>query len=174
MRLQFLCAMMIVAQAIVSAQAPKQAKQAPDPRSLVLVGDRFKPLKYDEMTPEQKTMIDHLLAGERRGGGGPFNVLLRSPEVGDLGQQFGGAMRFRTGLPRDVSEVIIIMTGRFWMAQYEWNAHKNAALQNGVSQAIVDAIAAGKRPAGMAAEIEIAYNLIDELLTSHQVTDRTD
>jgi len=41
---------------------------------LVLVGDRFKPLKYDDMTPEQKTMIDHLLAGERRGAGGQFNA----------------------------------------------------------------------------------------------------
>jgi 4-carboxymuconolactone decarboxylase len=174
MRLQIFCAVMIGAIAIVSAQAPsKQAKQAPDPRSLVLVGDRFKPLKYDDMTPEQKTMIDHLLAGERRGAGGPFNVLLRSPEVGDLGQQFGGAMRFRTTLPRDVAEVIIIMTGRFWMAQYEWNAHKAAALQNGVNPAIVDAIATGKRPTGMAPEMELAYNLIDELLTTHQVTDAT-
>jgi len=165
---------MIGAKAIVSAQAPsKQAKQAPDPHTLVLVGDRFKPLKYDEMTPEQKTMIDHLLAGERGGAGGPFNVLLRSPEVGDLGAQFGGAMRFRTGLPGNVREVIIIMTGRYWMAQYEWNAHKAAALQNGVSPAIVDAIATGKRPAGMPPEMELAYNLIDELLTTHQVTDAT-
>src|SRR5437016_4580820 len=131
MRLQFFCAVMIGAIPIVSAQSPsKQAKEAPDPRSLVLIGDRFKPLKYDEMTSEQKTMIDHLLAGERGGANGPFNVLLRSPEVGDLGAQFGGAMRFRTGLPGNVREGIIIMTGRYWMAQYEWNAHKAAALPN--------------------------------------------
>jgi 4-carboxymuconolactone decarboxylase len=174
MRLQFFLAFMIGGMTIVSAQtSPTGTKKAPDPRSLVLVGDRFKPLKYDEMTPEQKTMIDHLLAGERGGANGPFNVLLRSPEVGDLGQQFGGAMRFRTGLPRNVSEVIIIMTGRFWMAQYEWNSHRNAALQNGVPPAIVDAIAAGRRPTGMPAEMEVAYNLIDELLTTHQVTDAT-
>jgi 4-carboxymuconolactone decarboxylase len=125
------------------------------------------------MTPEQKTMIDHLLAGERGGVRGPFNVLLRSPEVGDLGAEFGGAMRFRTGLPADVREVIILMTGRYWMAQYEWTSHKAAALQNGVSPAIVDAIATGKRPAGMKPEMELAYNLIDELLTTHQVTDAT-
>jgi 4-carboxymuconolactone decarboxylase len=118
-------------------------------------------------------MIDHLLAGERGGVRGPFNVLLRSPEVGDLGQQFGGAMRFRTGLPKDVSEVIIIMTGRYWMAQYEWNSHQAAALQNGVDPAIVNAIATGKRPARMSPEIELAYNFIDELLTTHQVTDAT-
>jgi 4-carboxymuconolactone decarboxylase len=174
MRLPYICAAMIGAIAIVSAQAPStQTKQAPDPHSLVLLGDRFKPLKYDDMIPEQKIMIDHLLAGERGGANGPFNVLLRSPEVGDLGAQFGGAMRFRTGLPKDVSEVIIIMTGRFWMAQYEWNAHKAAALRNGVPMAIVDAIAAGKRPTGMPPEMEVAYNLIDELLTTHQVTDAT-
>ncbi|HTB18962.1 MAG TPA: substrate-binding domain-containing protein, partial [Bryobacteraceae bacterium] len=116
-------------------------KQAPDPSSVVLVGDRFKPLKYDEMTPQQKAMIDHLLAGQRQGARGPFNVLLRSPEVGDLAQEFGGSMRFHSALPKDVSETIIIMTGRFWMAQYEWTAHKAAALQNGVKPAIVDAIA---------------------------------
>src|ERR1700761_5725500 len=100
MRLRVFCTLVVGSLCIASAQtAPAQAKQAPDPHKLVLVGDRFKPLQYDEMTPEQKVMIDHLLAGERGGANGPFNVLLRSPEVGDLGQQFGGAMRFRTGLP---------------------------------------------------------------------------
>ncbi len=174
MRFQILGTLLVGMMVSAVAQtSSKQEKQSVDPRSLVLVGDRFKPLKYDQMTPEQKTMIDHLLSGERGGARGPFNVLLRSPEVGDLGQQFGGAMRFRTGLPRDVSEVIIIMTGRFWTAQYEWNSHRTAALQNGVSPAIVDAIAMGKRPAAMPPRLEIAYNLIDEILTTHQVTDAT-
>ena len=176
MRLQIFCAFVIGLMGIASAQTSSSqspVKQAPDPHSLVLVGDRFRPLKYDEMTGEQRTMIDHLLAGERQGARGPFNVLLRSPEVGDLAQQFGGSMRFRTALPKDVSETIIIMTGRFWMAQYEWTAHKAAALQNGVKPAIVDAIATGKRPTGMSPQMEVAYNFIDELLTTHQVTDAT-
>ena len=64
---------------LLAAQAP-----APNPRDIQLVGDRFKPLKYDEMAPAQKTMMDHLVNAERRGAGGPFNVLLRSPEMGDL------------------------------------------------------------------------------------------
>src|SRR3984957_20616941 len=162
MRLRISYVLVIGLMGIASAQTSSSeapVKQAPDPRSLVLVGDRFRPLKYDEMTGEQRTMIDHLLAGERGGVRGPFNVLLRSPEVGDLGQQFGGAMRFRTGLPGNVREVIIIMTGRYWMAQYEWNSHKAAALQNGVNPAIVGAIATGKRPTGIPPEMELAYNL---------------
>src|ERR1700733_11108063 len=176
MRLQILCAFVIGVMEVAGAQtssAPVPVKQAPDPRSLVLVGDRFQPLKYDQMTSEQKTMIDHLLAGERQGARGPFNVLLRSPEVGDLAQQFGGSMRFHTALPKDVSETIIIMTGRFWMAQYEWTAHQAVALQNALKPAIVDAIANGKRPTGMSPQMEVAYNFIDELLTTHQVTDAT-
>jgi 4-carboxymuconolactone decarboxylase len=167
MRLPLFCALIA---SIANAQAPKQPI---DPHSLVLLGDRFKPLKYDDMTPEQKTMVGHLLSGERGGVRGPFNVLLRSPEVGDLGAEFGGAMRFRNPFPAPVRETIILMTGRYWMAQYEWRAHKAAAIQNGLSSATVDAIATGKRPSGMPEDIKVAYNLIDELLTSHQVSNDT-
>jgi 4-carboxymuconolactone decarboxylase len=142
-----------------------------DKRNLGLVGDRFKPLVYDDMTPAQKTMIDHLLDGERRNLGGPFNVLLRSPEMGDLAQQFGASMRFHAALPKPALETVIIVTARFWMAQFEWSAHKRAALQAGVSQAVVDAIANGQRPAGMTPDVETAYNFIVELLKTRQVSD---
>ena len=164
LQLSFIC---VIAAGIVSAQ------RVPTTDNLGLVGDRFKPLTYAEMTPAQKTMVDHLLAGERRGMGGPFNVLLRSPEMGDLAQQFGASMRFHSVLPRNVAETVIILTARWWMAQFEWNAHKRAALQAGVSPAIVDAIATGKRPAGMDPQLEAAYNFITELLKTRQVGDAT-
>jgi 4-carboxymuconolactone decarboxylase len=125
------------------------------------------------MTPEQKTMIDHLLAGERQNLGGPFNVLLRSPEMGDLAQQFGASMRFHAALPKPALETVIIVTARYWMAQFEWTAHKRAALQAGVSPAVVDAIANGKHPDGMTPDVETAYNFIAELLKTRQVGDAT-
>lgn len=149
-----------------NAQAP-----APNPRDVQLVGDRFKPLKYDDMTPAQKTMMDHLVQGERRGAGGPFNVLLRSPEMGDLVQQFGASMRFHSSLPRRLNEMAIIITARHWTAQYEWNAHRTAAAQAGLKEPIIQAIAAGKRPAGMDADETIVYNFATELLNTHQVSD---
>jgi 4-carboxymuconolactone decarboxylase len=139
--------------------------------NLGLAGGRFKPLTYAEMSPGQKTMIDHLLAGERPSLGGPFNVFLRSPEMGDLAQQFGASMRFHAALPKPALETVIIVTARYWMAQFEWTAHKRAALQAGVSPAIVDAIAAGKRPVGMDPDVETAYNFITELLKTKQVGD---
>jgi 4-carboxymuconolactone decarboxylase len=150
-----------------------QQAAAPNPRDVKLAGDRFKPLTYDQMSPGQKTMIENLLAGERRGTGGPFNILLRSPEIGDLAQKLGAGVRFHSSLPPRLNELGIIITARYWTAQFEWNAHKRAALAAGVSPAIVDAIAAGQRPASMQPDEEAVYNFGTELLRTKQVSDAT-
>jgi len=151
---------------LIAAQA-----QAPSAQDIKLVGDRFKPLNWDEMTPEQKTMMEHLVSGERRGAGGPFNVLLRSPEMGDLAQQFGASMRFHSSLPRKLNEMAIIITARHWTAQYEWSAHRSAAAQAGLNESVIQAIAAGKRPGSMDADETIIYNFATELLNTKQVSD---
>jgi len=158
-----------VASALVFAGlAMAQAPASPD---LHLRGDRFKPLTYDQLTPEQKAMADHLLAGERGGMNGPFNVTLRSPEMGDQAQKLGAMLRFHSSLPNKLNEMAILMTGRFWTAQYEWSAHKKLALKAGLSPAIIDAIAAGKRPASMQPDEQAVYNFANDLLQTKQVSD---
>jgi 4-carboxymuconolactone decarboxylase len=155
----------------VAAQAPNT--QRPDPRTVRLRGDRFKPLTYDEMTPAQRTMIEHVLAGPRGSTDGPFNVQLRSPEMGDLGQQFGAATRFATTVPRKLYELAIIITARHWTSQFEWLAHHRGALQAGLSPAVADAIAEGRRPAVMPPDETAVYNFATELLETKQVSDPT-
>lgn len=166
MRVKTLCASILIA-ALAGSQTKVTTK------NLGLVGNRFKPLTYEEMTPEQRTMVDHMLSGERGGMAGPFNVLLRSPEMGDLGQQLGARMRFHNSLTPNVRETVIILTGRWWMAQYEWTAHKRLALQEGVSPAVIDAIAAGNRPVGLDPKMSAAYTFITELYKTRQVSDAT-
>jgi 4-carboxymuconolactone decarboxylase len=138
---------------------------------LHLRGDRFKPLTAGELTAEQKAMVDHLLAGERGGLGGPFNVTLRSPEMGDLAQKLGAQLRFHSSLPNRLNELAIIMTARFWSAQYEWSAHRKLAQTAGVSPAVIEAIAAGMRPKFDHPEEEVVYNFGHELLYTRQVSD---
>jgi len=150
-----------------------QQAAAPNPRDVKPAGDRFQPLTYDQMTPPQKTMIENLLSGERRGTGGPFNVLLRSPEIGDLAQKFGAGVRFHSSLSKKLNEMAIILTARYWTAQFEWNAHKRAALAAGLDPAIVDAIAAGRRPAKMQPDEQAVYTFGTELLRTKQVSDKT-
>ena len=171
MRMLVACAVVFAIVGTAVAQAP--TAQRPDPRSIRLRGDRFKPLTYDEMTPAQKTMLGHLLAGPRAGANGPFNVLLRSPEIGDLGQQFGASTRFQSSLPQKLYELAILVTARYWTSQYEWQAHHRSALTAGLSPAIADAIAQGKRPAAMQKDEEAVYNFASEILNTTQVSDAT-
>jgi len=145
--------------------------QAPATRDLRLRGDRFRPLTYGELTPEQKTMVEHLFAGERGGMNGPFNVTLRSPEMGDLAQKLGAQLRFHSSLSNRLNEMAILMTARFWNAQYEWSAHKKNALTAGLSPAVIEAIAAGKRPSSMQPDEEAVYDFGDELLRTREVSD---
>jgi 4-carboxymuconolactone decarboxylase len=147
--------------------------QAPANRDLKLVGDRFPPLTYGTMTPEQKIMVEHLFAGERHGAGGPFNVLLRAPELGDEMQVFGAYVRYHPSLSRQITELVIMLTVRYWNVESEWNAHKTIAVRAGLNPAIASAIAAGVRPTGMPPDVEAAYNFVDELLTTHQLSDTT-
>lgn len=150
--------------------APAYA-QTPKPAEVHLVGDRFKPLEYAEMTPAQQTLIQHALTGERHSAAGIFNILLRSPEMGDALQEFGAYGRFHSELPPKVRELVVIMTARYVNGQFEWNAHKRAALQAGVSPQIVDAIAHGERPESMDQDEEAAYGFMSELLVGKQVSD---
>lgn len=163
MRLPVLRAGLLLLAVFAQAQAPS--------RELNLRGDRFKPLTYSQLTPEQKALADHLLDGERGTLNGPFNVLLRSPELGDQAQKLGAYVRFHSSLPRKLNEFAILLTGRYWNAQYEWYAHRRLAEQAGLSPAIIAAVAAGKRPAEMPADEAAVYNFCTELLNTRQVSD---
>jgi hypothetical protein len=72
-RQAFVAAALLVSAVIVGAQQT---------RELNLRGDRFKPLTWELLAPPQRTMVNELLAGTRTSLNGPFNVLLRSPEMG--------------------------------------------------------------------------------------------
>jgi 4-carboxymuconolactone decarboxylase len=146
--------------------------QTPTAPELNLRGDRFRPLTYTELNPEQKAMVAAILSGERKGVlSGPFNILLRSPEVGDAAQKLGAQVRFHSVLPKKLNELAILVTARFWDSQYDWWYHHRDALAAGLNPAVIEAIAQGKRPASMEPDEETIYNFADELLRTKQVSD---
>lgn len=154
------------------ALATMYAQQMKSP-DLNLRGGRFKPLTYDQLSPAQKTLADHLLAGERGTLNGPFNVLLRSPEMGDRAQALGADIRFHSSLPPKLNEFAILIAGRYWNAQYEFYAHHKLAAAAGLSSAIVEALVAGTRPPSMDRDEQIIYDFSTELLNHKQVSDAT-
>jgi 4-carboxymuconolactone decarboxylase len=142
-------------------------------RNLNLRGDRFKPLTAEELTPEQKAMVDDLLSGTRTSLAGPFNALLRSPEMGNLAQNLGEYIRFRTSVPGRLNEMAILMTAKWWSSQYEWYAHKPLALEAGLSAAVIDDIQAGRRPTTMKPDEAVVYAFSTELRERRRVSDET-
>ncbi|HEY3518497.1 MAG TPA: carboxymuconolactone decarboxylase family protein, partial [Gammaproteobacteria bacterium] len=118
--------------------------------NIQLRGDRFRGLHYREMTEEQRALLYNIVNSARAvtntTGNGPFNTLLRSPAVGELSQQLGNAIRFSSGLSGRLREMATLMAGRAWTSTYEWYAHARYALDEGIDEAVVDAIAANRVP----------------------------
>jgi 4-carboxymuconolactone decarboxylase len=139
-----------------------------------LRGDRFKPLTLEEMTPPQKALMDQVVSGKLEGGtGGPLNVLLRSPELGEGILRYGAYERFHAPLSAKLNELTALITIRNWTAQFPWYAHHRAATQAGMSEAVVAAIGEGKRPAGLQPDEQAVYNFCAELLRTTQMSDAT-
>ena len=145
---------------------------------------RFKLIPPEALTPEQKALADAIRAGPRaalknsaasKPGplGGPFNVLLRSPGVGNIIQKLGEEIRFRSSLPSKLNEFAILITARQWTSQYEWFAHCRLALEAGLDPAIAQDIAHGRRPAKMDADETIVYDFSRELHETRGVSDAT-
>jgi 4-carboxymuconolactone decarboxylase len=132
---------------------------------------RFPELTRDQMTDAQKRAYDGIVSGPRGGARGPFNVLLRSPELADTVQRVGAHLRFSSSLPARLNELAIIINARFWGSKYEWCAHRPLAIKGGLAESIADDLAQGKRPASMKADEEVVYDFCTTLHQKHFVDD---
>jgi 4-carboxymuconolactone decarboxylase len=153
----------------------KTETHAEDPR-------RFKLIPLENLTPEQRVLADAIRSGPRAAMkssaaskpgplGGPFNVWLRSPGMGNIIQQLGAEIRFRSSLPSMLNEMAILITARTWTSQYEWHAHHKVALEAGLDPVVAEAIAQGRRPAKMSADEAIVYDFSRELHETQGVSD---
>ena len=135
--------------------------------------DRMPPISTNQWTPEQKKAAEELLAGPRKELNGPFIPLLRSPELMSRLQKTGEYLRFNNSVGSHISEFIILITARHWTQEFEWDAHYPLGLKAGLKAEVVNAVAEGRRPSGMAEDEEIAYDFVNELLHNQSVSDAT-
>jgi len=109
-------------------------------------GARIPLLDVEDMNAEQRRLHDAVVSGPRGQMIGPLRAAIHSPELASAWSALGEFLRYRTCLPSRLNELAIIVTGRRWTAQVEWWVHARAALAAGLSQEIVDAIAALESP----------------------------
>lgn len=132
---------------------------------------RFTPLDPAELSAPQRTAYEAIVSGPRGSVRGPFNALLRSPELADRLQRVGEYVRFNSSLPSRLNELAILVVARHWSAQYEWYAHRKLALEAGLDPRIAEDIAQGRRPAHMEDDEAAVYDFCNELHETRAVSD---
>ena len=134
--------------------------------------NRMPPIPEDEMTEAQKEAVTEFRAA-RGEPGGPWAVILRSPELLNRLRAVSDYLRFNSMLPPRLSEFVILITAREWTQNYEWSAHHRLALEGGLSPDIAAAVADGRRPEGMADDEAALFDFCTELHRSGRVSDAT-
>lgn len=135
--------------------------------------DRLPPLDPDEMTDAQRRAAEEFVRA--RGGPvfGPFVPLLRSPELMTRVRALGDYLRFEGALPAPLRELVILMTAREWSQPFEWAVHYQAATAAGLSAAVADAIAEGRRPDRLSDDEAALWAFCSELARNRSVSDPT-
>src|SRR2546427_240935 len=106
---------------------------------------RYRDITPAEMTPPQRRVHDLIIAGRRGRFGGPFQLLIRAPEICEHAAKLGEHLRWGTSLPDRLSELAIITTAKFWRAQDEWYAHAPLAEKAGGPSDAGEAAGEGRR-----------------------------
>ena len=107
---------------------------------------RFPQLTQDQLNAEQKPLADQVMKVSSVGIGGPYNLLLRSPVLGQRMFDLFDYLRWNTSVETRLNEFAILIIGRQWRSQMEWFAHAPIAAKAGLSADIIAELKANKRP----------------------------
>jgi 4-carboxymuconolactone decarboxylase len=135
--------------------------------------ERLPPLPEDALSEAQRAAVQAFTAGRGYPPLGPFWVLARSPEVMLRAKALGDYLRYRNALPKAVSELAILVTARTWTQGFEFHHHAIFAREAGLGEAIIAALADGRRPDAMSAAEAAAYDFATELQVNKRVSDLT-
>jgi 4-carboxymuconolactone decarboxylase len=136
-------------------------------------GPRFPQPRMEELSPEQQAVAAEVLKQSSAGLGGPYGMLIKSPELLKRYLMMTEYLRQKTSLPHRLNEMAILLEARIWNAQYEWWAHEPLARKAGLSDSIIADIRDGKRPSAMQPDEAVVYELVTELLNKRQLPDDT-
>ena len=136
---------------------------------------RLPVLTEDKLDHAQRALLESMRAGPRGARvklGGPFGVYMHAPQYGEMTQQLGAFVRFKTSLEPRLSEFAILCTARMWRAQYEWHAHAPIAEQAGVKPEAIRDIKAGRMPKKAAKDERAIFDFVQELYKKRRVSER--
>jgi 4-carboxymuconolactone decarboxylase len=125
---------------------------------------RFPKISMEQLNPEQQAVAAEVLKQSSAGLGGPYGMLIKSPELLKRYLLMTEYLRQKTSLPHRLNEMAILLEARLWDAQYEWWAHEPLARKAGVPDAVIE---------DMQPDENVVYDVVTEILNRRQLSDDT-
>ncbi len=132
--------------------------------------DRLLDVAPDQLSAEQKTIFERLVAGRGRILG-PYKVWIHSPTVAAGMEQIGTFLNKRSTLSEREVEMVIIMIARHWQGHYVQTAHVRMGKKVGLPDAEIDALAAGGDPKLSDAHEAAVHKFAAAMIASRKVAD---
>ena len=145
--------------------------------------DRLRRLTPDELDGQQRSVYDSIAGGDRAKGvqhfpltaedgslNGPFGVMLYAPGVGEVLQDLGACIRFRTDLTARIREIAILQVAQASGSRFEWWAHEKVGRAVGLTDEEITQLSLGSFSSSDREE-DASAKFCANLLTSNVVTD---
>jgi len=127
----------------------------------------------DTLNDEQRAVYEEIASGPHGHVVGPFHAWLETPDMARRIRALSEYIRFRSSLPRPLAELAILVTGRFWKAEFEFYAHAKLGREAGLDEGLIAAIAEERKPDFAQSDQEIVYTVCTEMYQTHRVSDAT-
>ncbi|MCY7317844.1 MAG: carboxymuconolactone decarboxylase family protein [Ramlibacter sp.] len=135
------------------------------------MAERLSQITYESLAPEVRPLADDILKVSSAALGGPYNALLRSPEMARRCFELLDYLRFKTTVDKRLNEFAILIQARISNAQYEWWAHEPIARRAGLSDAVMRDLQQCRRPAEMQHDERLVFDYCVQLSLNHRVPD---
>jgi 4-carboxymuconolactone decarboxylase len=133
--------------------------------------ERLTQLRYEDLAPEVRPLADEILKVSSAALGGPYNALLRSPDMARRCFDLLDYLRFKTSVNKRLNEFAILIQARIANAQYEWWAHETIARRAGLPEALMRELQNCQRPTSMQDDERLVYDYCTQLTLNHRVSD---
>jgi 4-carboxymuconolactone decarboxylase len=127
----------------------------------------------EQFSERQREVHDTIASGPRGAVRGPLGVWLWQPELAQRAQSLGQYCRYDSSLSSKLSEFAILMTGKHWGSEYEWQQHKKFALDAGITPEIIDSLRTGSELHTQDPQLLIVHRFTTELLNTRKVSQPT-
>ena len=134
---------------------------------------RLPDLDLNNFTDKQKQVYKDIENGPRGRVAGPLRIWMRNPELAENAQALGQYVRFDSSLSPKLSELSILITARYWSAQFEWVHHVPSAREAQISEDIISAISYAKKPIFSNASMQTVFDYCAELHRDKEISDDT-